>query len=145
MLFNGGKSGETVMNIKRFRFTDKNIREIKASKKRQYFHDSIETDLLLQVTPTGVKTFYLYKKIDGQPVRYKLGNDDMSVKKARQEAVKIRAQIMSGKNPQKARRELREESTLEQMFQKFMEKLLRALRLKVLFHLLTVRLKKALR
>lgn len=109
------------MNIKRFRFTDKNIREIEPNKKRQYFHDSVETDLLLQVTPTGVKTFYLYKKIDGQPVRYKLGNDDMSVKKARQEAVKIRAQIMSGKNPQKARRELREESTLEQMFQKFME------------------------
>ena len=109
------------MNTKRFRFTDKNVREIKPSTKRQYFHDSVETDLLLQVTPTGAKTFYLYKKIDGQPVRYKLGSDEMSVKKARQEAVKIRAQIMSGKNPQKARRELREESTLNQMFQKFME------------------------
>ena len=115
------KSGETSMNTKRFRFTDKSVREIKPSTKRQYFHDSVETDLLLQVTPTGVKTFYLYKKIDGQPVRYKLGSDEMSVKKARQEAVKIRAQIMSGKNPQKARRELREESTLNQMFQKFME------------------------
>lgn len=109
------------MNTRRFRFTDKNVREIKPNEKRQYFHDSVETDLLLQVTPTGVKTFYLYKKIDGQPVRYKLGSTEMGVKKARQEAVRVRVQIMSGKNPQKVRKELREESTLNQMFQKFME------------------------
>ena len=109
------------MNTRRFRFTDKNVREIKPNEKRQYFHDSVETDLLLQITPTGVKTFYLYKKIDGQPVRYKLGSTEMGVKKARQEAVRVRVQIMSGKNPQKVRKELREESTLNQMFQKFME------------------------
>lgn len=109
------------MNTRRFRFTDKNVREIKPTEKRQYFHDSVETDLLLQITPTGVKTFYLYKKIDGQPVRYKLGSTEIGVKKARQEAVRIRVLIMSGKNPQKVRKEFREESTLNQMFQKFME------------------------
>jgi len=108
------------MESKSFRFTDKSVRELKCSTKRAYYHDTIEKDLLLQVTPTGAKTFYIYKKIDGQPVRYKLGNVDMGVKNARQEATKIRAQIMSGKNPQKARKDFRAESTLEQMFQKFM-------------------------
>lgn len=108
------------MSSKRFRFTDKNVRELKATEKRAYFHDTIENDLLLQITPTGAKTFYLYRRIDGQPVRYKLGDADMGVKNARQEAVKIRSQIMSGKNPQKTRKDLREESTMEQMVQKFM-------------------------
>lgn len=109
------------MNTKRFRFTDKNIRDLKPTKKREYFHDSVETDLLLQMTPTGVKTFYIYRRIDGQPVRYKLGDIEMGVKKARQEAVKIRSQILSGKNPQKKRKDIREEDTLDKIFQKFME------------------------
>ena len=54
----------------------------------------------------------------GQPVRYKLGK--MGVKKAREQAIKIRAMVMAGENPQKTRKDLRDEDTLEQMFQKFM-------------------------
>ncbi len=108
------------MSSKSFRFTYKNVRELKSSTKREYFHDSIEKDLLLQVTPTGVKTFYLYRRIDGQPVRYRLGDAEMGVKNARGEAVKIRAQIMNGKNPQKKKKEFRQQDTLSQMFEKFM-------------------------
>ena len=108
------------MSSNRFRFTDKNVREIKPSEKRAYFHDSVQSGLLLQVTPTGVKTFYLYKKIEGEPIRYRLGSNDMSVKQAREAAVRILSQIANGKNPQKARKDLREENTMEQMFQKFM-------------------------
>ncbi len=108
------------MKSKQFRFTDKNVRELKCSTKREYFHDSVENDLLLQVTPAGTRTFYLYRRIDGQPVRYKLGDIEMGVKNARQEATKIRIQILNGKNPQKKRKEFRDEDTLDDMFQKFM-------------------------
>lgn len=101
------------------RFTDKSVRDIKTTKKRAYYHDTVEPDLILQVTEKGTKTFYLYRRIDGQPVRYKIGSVDMSVKQARIEAVKIRASILSGNNPQKARKEIREESTMNQMFQRF--------------------------
>lgn len=104
-----------------FRFTEKAIKNIKPTAKREYYHDTVEKDLLLQITPNGAKTFYIYKRMDGQPVRYKLGKAmDMNVKRAREEAVKIRAMVMNGVNPQKTRKDLREEDTLEQMYQKFM-------------------------
>ncbi len=109
------------MSNQAFRFTDKTIKDIKPTNKREYYHDTVESDLLLQVTPNGAKTFYIYKRMDGQPVRYKLGKAmDMNVKRAREEAVKIRAMVMNGVNPQKTRKDLRDEDTLEQMYQKFM-------------------------
>lgn len=109
------------MSNQAFRFTDKTIKDIKPTNKREYYHDTVESDLLLQVTPNGAKTFYIYKRMDGQPVRYKLGKTmDLSVKKAREEAIKIRGMVMSGVNPQKTRKDLRAEDTTELMFQKFM-------------------------
>ena len=111
------------MSNQAFRFTEKAIKNIKPTAKRAYYHDTVESDLLLQVTPNGAKTFYIYKRMDGQPVRYKLGKAmDMNVKRAREEAVKIRAMVMNGVNPQKTRKDLREEDTLEQMYQKFMQR-----------------------
>ena len=70
------------MSNQAFRFTDKAIKNIKPTAKREYYHDTVEKDLLLQITPNGAKTFYIYKRMDGQPVRYKLGKAmDMNVKR----------------------------------------------------------------
>ena len=84
------------MSNKSFRFTDKAVRDIVPTAKREYYHDTIEQDLLLQITPNGAKTYYLYKRMGGQPVRYKLGKIEMGVKKAREHAIKIRAMVMAG-------------------------------------------------
>ncbi|MBO6288994.1 MAG: DUF4102 domain-containing protein [Alphaproteobacteria bacterium] len=56
------------MSNQGFRFTDKAVRDIKPTAKREYYHDTIEKDLLLQVTPSGVKTFYLYKRMGDKPI-----------------------------------------------------------------------------
>ena len=64
---NGNFSGENMSN-QGFRFTDKAVRDIKPTAKREYYHDTIEKDLLLQVTPSGVKTFYLYKRMGDKPI-----------------------------------------------------------------------------
>lgn len=105
-----------------FRFTDKSVKDIKPTDKRAYYHDAVEKDLVLQITPNGAKTFYLYKRIDGQPVRYKLGKpSDMKITQVREAAIKVRGMIASGINPQKTRKELRDENTMGQMFQKFMD------------------------
>ena len=105
----------------RFRFTDKSIKDLKPTDRRTYYHDTVEKDLILQITPNGAKTFYLYKRIDGQPVRYKLGKpSDMKITQVRDATVKVRAMIASGTNPQKTRKDLRAESTVGQMFNKFM-------------------------
>jgi integrase len=105
---------------KSFKFTDKTVKDLKPTEKRVYYHDTIESDLLLQITPNGAKTFYIYRRMDGQPQRYKLGNtSDMSVKQAREETIKIRAKVLDGINPQKTRKDLRKEDTLDMMYQKF--------------------------
>lgn len=104
-----------------FRFTDKSVKDLKPTNKRAYYHDTVEKDLMLQITPNGAKTFYLYKRIDGQPVRYKLGKpSDMKITQVREAAIKVRGMIASGVNPQKTRKDLRDESTVGQMFQKVM-------------------------
>ena len=51
------------MSNQAFRFTDKDIKDIKPTAKREYYHDTVEKDLLLQVTPNGAKTFYIYKRM----------------------------------------------------------------------------------
>lgn len=109
------------MKSNSFRFTDKAIKDLRPTDKRTYYHDTIEKDLVLQITPNGAKTFYLYKRIDGQPVRYKIGKpDEMKITQARDAAIKVRAMIVSGDNPQKTRKDLRAEDTIETLYKKYM-------------------------
>jgi len=109
------------MSNKPFRFTDKAIKDIKPTTKREYYHDTVEKDLLLQITPNGAKTFYIYKRMDGKPVRFKLGKVmDITVKRAREEAAKIRAMVMNGVNPQETRKNIRNEDPVESIYKKYM-------------------------
>ena len=108
------------MSNQGFRFTDKAVRDIKPTAKREYYHDTIEKDLLLQVTPSGVKTFYLYKRMGGKPVRYKLGRIEIGVKLARNEAIKYRALVNNGVNPQETRKNIRNEDPVENIYKKYM-------------------------
>ena len=108
------------MNTNSFKFTDKSVREVQPTDKRQYYHDTEIRDLLLQVTPNGAKTFYLYKKINGKPVRYKLGKVDVGVKFARNEALKYKMLVNAGENPQETRKNIRNEDTVEKIYSKYM-------------------------
>lgn len=109
------------MSNESFKFTDKNVRDIKPTNKREYYHDTEVKELLLQVTPNGAKTFYLYKKIKGKPVRYKLGNIDMGVKNARNEALKYKLIINNGENPQETKNNIRKEDVVEKIYRKYMQ------------------------
>lgn len=108
------------MGNQAFRFTDKAVRELKPTNKREYYHDTIAKDLLLQITPNGAKTFYLYKRMGGKPVRYKLGKVEMGVKSARIEASKYRALVSNGVNPQETRKNIRNEDPVENIYKKYM-------------------------
>jgi len=91
--------------------------------KRIYYRDSREKGLLLDVRPSGSKSFYLYKKIDGRPERIFLGNfPDVSVENARKEASVLKGQIASGKNPQQEKRSIRNEMTFRQLFDEYMSR-----------------------
>lgn len=54
----------------------------------------------VRVTATGVKSFYLEKRINGKPRRIKLGRyGDMTPELARKEAIKLAGRIASGDDP----------------------------------------------
>lgn len=96
---------------------------IPPQKGRDYYYDTQEKGLILDVTATGSKVYYLYKKKDGVPIRVKLGNaEDIDVKEARQLAIKNKDLINKGKNPNIEKQKIRQEITLKELFSEFMER-----------------------
>lgn len=72
---------------------------------RTYHHDAKTPGLLLAITPNGVRSFQIYRKVNGRPVRVTLGRfPPMTVEQARRRAAGVLAQMMSGIDPNAARR-----------------------------------------
>ena len=91
--------------------------------KRAYYYDTKLPGLVLCVTAAGTKSFQIYKKVKGKPVRYTLGRfPAMTVEQARREGQKVLGQMAVGINPivlEKAK--VFKEITLEQVFQDFLK------------------------
>ena len=93
--------------------------------KRVTYRDAKEKGLIIDVRPTGSKSFYLYKKVHGRPMRLFLGIfPDLTVEKARRDAAIYKGQIADGQHPRdkKAKSEPSEEMTFGQLFQQYMER-----------------------
>lgn len=87
------------------------------------YYDTKEKGLVLLVSNGGGKTYYLYTKIGGRPERVKLGPyTDLSIEAARKKAAAHRGSIVEGKNPQQIKRAFRQEATLKELFQEYMER-----------------------
>lgn len=83
----------------------------------QYHRDLKTPGLAVGIGSTGIRTFVLYKRINGTPERIKLGRfPDMSIEQARKKAMELNGQIATGKNPAEAKREKRAEMTLQDLF-----------------------------
>ena len=64
------------------------------------YHDSSVEGLVLLVYSSGGFRFYIYKKVDGKPVRLKVGKyPDMSVEVARKKAQDLLGSIARGERP----------------------------------------------
>jgi|KBSMisStaDraftv2_1062788.scaffolds.fasta_scaffold38063_1 integrase len=88
---------------------------------RAYYYDAKVRGLALAVSPAGKKVFVLYRKINGRPERITIGPYvDMSIDKARRRAEEMNGKIADGKNPAADRRRLNAESTLGDLFEKFL-------------------------
>lgn len=91
--------------------------------KRVCFYDTKTPGLALSVTPAGTKSFFVYRKIDGQPERIALGRfPDLSVENARTMAAETLGQIARGENPAALKRAGRNELTFGELFQEFMKR-----------------------
>ncbi len=106
-----------------FRFNDRTLHSLLTPQvRRVYYRDSVTRGLTLTILPTGVKSFYLYRRIHGRPERVLIGRfPDMSVEQARLEAAKFNGLVAQGVNPNDERRKLRAESTLQSLWEKYTE------------------------
>lgn len=93
-----------------------------AAGKRATYFDTKTSGLQLRVTPTGSKSFCVFRRIKGgQPERVTIGTfPDMTVEQARKAASSIVASIESGANPAEVKRAHKAQPTFSEAFDDFL-------------------------
>ena len=93
------------------------------SGRRATYGDSKTRGLVLLVTTSGVKTFYVRRKLNGRSERICIGRfPEWSVERARARADEINAAFGRGENPADKGRTLRDEMTLDDLFAQYMSR-----------------------
>lgn len=107
--------------LPRLNFTKTNIIALQPGESRYEVQDSKVPGLYIRVSPTGVKTFYLIRRIDSRLERIKIGRFPASTPEvARQRAEQLNAEITLGKNPAAIKRDARGGVTLEALFSDYL-------------------------
>lgn len=113
------------MTTQQINFTKKTIQDLPnaASGRRDQYQDTRTKALRLEVTDNGKKTYKVYRKMGGRPIRYTIGDtEDWSIENARAKAEEVSALISKGINPNIEKRRVREEITFGEMFADYMER-----------------------
>lgn len=107
---------------RKFSFTKRRLEALTPPDKRVYFQDEGSEGLSLCVTPAGTKTFYVYKKFQGRPVRVPLGKfPTLSVEEARNACRALVTAMASGTDVQQARQAARHEHTVKGLWEFWLE------------------------
>ena len=92
------------------------------AKGRATYYDSRTPSFALTVTPTGHKSFYVYRRVNGRPARVRLGGyPELTPEMARKAAAEINAQIARGIDPNAGKRRDRESMTVKGLFEYYLE------------------------
>ncbi len=108
----------------RFAFTEARVRDFVPPKDSRQVrcYDTVMPGFCLRVTAAGVKTFGLYRKVNGKPVDLTLGRwPGLTVEGARKLAQEKIGSIAAGVDVQAGKRAIREESTLGALFADYLE------------------------
>ena len=107
----------------RFNFTKPKLDALGSAEKRIAYHDGKTPGLILLVYPSGVKTFFLQKKLAGRAERIRLGNfPAMTIEQARTKAAQVHGAIAHNENPAAVRRSVKAEPTFGEVFDTFLKK-----------------------
>lgn len=88
--------------------------------KRQVIYDTETPKLAMRMTHTGVKAFYVVKRLGSAMVWLKLGTfPDMTCEQARNEAGKVLGEFAKGDNPAAVKRAVKAELTFGEAFDDF--------------------------
>lgn len=91
--------------------------------KRYLVKDAKNPALFCRVTELGTKSFVVYKKFQGKPIKATLGkHPEMSVLSARKKAAEVLALFAENKNPNVEKRKLCNNITLKDLFKDYIEK-----------------------
>lgn len=111
------------MNV--LNFTKKAIESLRLPPdgKRAYYKDSKVRSLEIMVTDNGTKSFKVNRRINGRPTRVTLGHyPEISIENARAQAYAVNSKIAQGTNPNADKKKLRQEITLKEAFDLYMER-----------------------
>ena len=91
---------------------------------RSTYQDAKTKGLQLRVTPAGIKTFCVFRRIKGgQPERITLGRyPEMTIEMARKMAAEVNLKVEAGENPAEIKRERRTEMTLGDLWKDYKER-----------------------
>ena len=108
---------------RKFNFTKKALETIESpTKDKEYYYDLKVHGLCLCVTKNGVKTFYLYRKVNGRPERIRIGKfPDFSIENARSEASNLNHLIERGVNPNQEKQKIKAELTFGDLFDRYIK------------------------
>ena len=106
----------------RIHFTKSRIEglELPQAGKRETWYDDKCPELAVRITSAGARTFYLIRRVGHRTAWLKLGRYPvMTIEQARGEAVKAQANLNAGRSPMEAKRALRGELTVDELFDRF--------------------------
>jgi len=103
------KSQHTNATNNRFKFTQRRLEQIqRPSKGVQYYYDTDVSGLCLRITATGAKSYALYRRVKGKPVRITLGRiNAMTLACARDAARQLNGQLAAGVDVVQQRKDTR--------------------------------------
>lgn len=100
-----------------------NALPIPAPGERATYRDLKTPGLQVRITSTGVKTFTVFRKVNGKPERITLGRyPGLTPEQARKKAAEINAQIAKGENPAEKRRTDKAEMTFAEFWKDYLER-----------------------
>ena len=86
----------------------------------KYYYDTKVSGLAIGIGASGVRTFVLYRKVNRKPERIKIGRyPDLTVEKARTQAMALNGEIATGTNPAELKRIRRAEMTFGDLFDQY--------------------------
>ena len=110
------------MSGQHFKFTNTNIKNLPTPDKRTFYYDTVEPKLSIQITPNGAKSFYIRQRVQGRDTRVKLGSfPEMTVEEASIASVKNRKMMNDGENPNIKKRQYKDDTLLQQLYDDFIE------------------------